>query len=355
MKRRAFTLVELLVSTAIIALLMVVLVGMTGQASKTWQYTNSKVEQFREARSAFGTVTRRMSQATLNTYWDYVDADKNGVPEKYGRQSELRFITGPMEEIAGISASKHPTHGVFCQAPLGFADSPATAGGNDYRSLHNLLNTWGCFVEFGDDQDFRPPFLTKEVAPLRYRYRLLEMLRPADELQIYNPDAQDPAWRGWFTGALTGTSRPVRVLSENIVALVLLPKLSKTERDQRLGLGKPMLAPDYVYDSTQTNSSDPEVNPKNQLPPIMQVTMVAIDEISASRLADRSGTSAPDLIPNTLFQDAAKLEDDAGTATPGDGDLSELEKTLVEARVTYRIFTGNVSIHGAKWSRAQTQ
>src|SRR5688572_26589605 len=69
----AFTLVELMVATAVIALLMVVLLQMTTQTTKTWRFTTEKVEKFQSARDGFESMTRRISQATLNTYWDYVD------------------------------------------------------------------------------------------------------------------------------------------------------------------------------------------------------------------------------------------------------------------------------------------
>ncbi len=32
----------------------------------------SRIDTFQEARAGFETVTRRLSQAMLNTYWDYV-------------------------------------------------------------------------------------------------------------------------------------------------------------------------------------------------------------------------------------------------------------------------------------------
>src|SRR5207244_2432555 len=135
-------------------------------------------------------------------------------------------------------------------------------------------------------------------------------------------------WNGWFADPLAAKNRPVHLLAENIVALVLLPRLAAAEEKEREKLGKPMLAAKYRYDST-TSNADPEINPKNQLPPVVQVTMVAIDEASAIRLADRFGTGAPNLQTSTLFQDATKLEDDRSTPTAGDGDLNTLQTTLV--------------------------
>ena len=68
---RAFTLVELLVAMAVLTLIMLVLVSITNSTSVIWRSTTSEVEQFRAARNAFESMTRRISQATLNTCWDY--------------------------------------------------------------------------------------------------------------------------------------------------------------------------------------------------------------------------------------------------------------------------------------------
>ena len=35
------------------------------------------------------------------------------------------------------------------------------------------------------------------------------------------------------------------------------------------------------------------------------------------------------------------------------GDLDTLQKTLVDLKANFRVFTANVSIRAAKWSRAQ--
>ncbi len=339
---------------ALVVLLTLMLVTITNQTSQTWRYTANKVEQFSAAREAFEVVGRRLSQATLNTYWDYDDPK---APRHYVRQSDLRFLCGPTETLAGTSTPPRPTHGVFCQAPLGLTDNSqaSTDPARDYRGLPSLLNTWGCFVEFGSDADLRPAFLTSNNPPLRYRFRLMELVMPSERLTIYSTDpaAAQANWHGWFAPALADSQRPVHVLAENIVALILLPKLSAVEEEARRHAGKQPLSPDYTYDSAGTKA-DPEVNPHHQLPPVVQVTMIALDEFSAARLAHGAGDQAPDLGARTLFQDSTKLEDDAGTVTPGDGDLATFQKKLTEARLTYRVFTSNVSIRGAKWSRAST-
>ena len=362
----AFTLVELMVSMAVMIVLLLILLSMVNQTSATWRFATAKVEQFRSARDGFEAITRRLSQATLNTYWDYERDPMTGAPLKYVRQSELRFIVGAGDTLIGNAREKsnpedqvpprQVSHAVFFQAPLGFVDDDA------FRGLENLVNTWGYFVEFNSDRSFRPEFINTmpQRPPDRYRHRLMELMQPSNELSVLSytsgigkykagvannllySSAKPPGGytgREWFTDPLALTSQsPVHVLAENVVALVLLPKL--TPQEDATGT---KLADAYRYDSTDTRT-DPKIDPKNQLPPVVQITMVAIDEVSANRVAD--GGAPPDFGISTLFQ-----TDKAGSANRYLTDLETLQQTMSEQRMGFRVFTTNVSIRGAKWSR----
>ncbi len=336
----------MLVSVAVFMLLMVILLMATNQTSSMWRRTTAKIEQFRESRDAFEAVTRRLSQATLNTYWDY---DDPATPTRYVRQSELRFLSGKTEALAGAPTAprRWPACGVFFQAPLGFTQKPSASGTDPALGLENLLNTWGYFIEFGSDAALRPAILGTQNPPLRYRYRLCELMQPSGAFTLYQQTSGlDPAGkplnlsysaRDWFSGALAipDASRPVHVLADNVIALIVLPKLSVQDDP-----GGARLAPSYLYDSTATNA-DPTVNPKNQLPPVVQVTLVAIDEATAKRLDQ--GPAMPDLGLDSLFSSASAL----------DADLKTLQATLVAKHANYRVFTMNVSMRGARWSREE--
>jgi uncharacterized protein (TIGR02599 family) len=89
---RGFTLVELIVAVGLLAIVLLLLASMTNSTASIWKLTSGKIEEFRSASNAFDSMTRRLSQATLNTYWDY---DSPTAPTKYFRHSELRFISGP--------------------------------------------------------------------------------------------------------------------------------------------------------------------------------------------------------------------------------------------------------------------
>ncbi|RYD84734.1 MAG: prepilin-type N-terminal cleavage/methylation domain-containing protein, partial [Verrucomicrobiaceae bacterium] len=146
--RDAFTLVELMVSMAVISLVMVILLSTVDQTQRIWKRSTNKISQFQAARSAFDSLTRNLSQATLNTYYG-VEYDPLGNPRGYHRESELHFVSGKAAQpkLLGGDESIHPTHAIFFQAPLGISSqtedsaSGAGAGGSTrpYKNLTHLL------------------------------------------------------------------------------------------------------------------------------------------------------------------------------------------------------------------------
>ncbi len=336
----AFTLVEVLVAAAILVAMVGFLLTVMDQTARIWSSTSAKVEQFREARNAFERVSSRLAQATLNTYWDY---DNATAPTRYERRSELRFIADNAATLLGTSGTtRRMTHAVFFNAPMGLA---ATDGN---RGLSNALNALGFFVEFGDDTSQRPSFITPDMIGPRWRFRLMEFSQPTEKFSLYqftngNPGVKTTAW---FTGDVnsTASSGMKRVVGENVIAFILTPRLAKAEETplQTNATHSP-LAPAYSYDSTNT-SSKPQLNPRNQLPPVMQLTMVAIDEKSAERLdLDSAKSDVFGIVSSNLFKNTANFT----------ADLATLETTLAQTKVRYRIFTTNVHIRAAKWSREQ--
>ncbi len=419
----AFTIVELLVSTVVFVGILTILVITTSQTANIWHSSAAKVEQFQQARRGFEAMTRKISQATLNTYWDYdfpIISQGGGrfkdtlkPPDGYSRQSELRFRSAPMKTLElstdtnkNGSVVVRPTDGIFFQAPLGYVEedqfnSPPITTSNSSKSnpslkpLNELLNTWGYFIEVSDDSAFRPHFL-EGIVPKRVRSRLMELMEPAALTRIDNPaiDEKKPTsykqnkvwpildphwnlpWDGWFSEAMKRPGqKSYHVLAENIVALVILPRLSQQDEAERAKTQKELLCPLYDYDSKRnandeaaiknptapsTKNTDPEVNPKNQLPPVVQVVMIALDETAGDRLASLAGGD-PNIIAgedpkrgldfSELFKDARVLENNK----TGKGDIAKMEDQLIDKRLTYRIFTSNVGIRGAKWSRSQTK
>ncbi|MEX1119366.1 MAG: Verru_Chthon cassette protein C [Terrimicrobiaceae bacterium] len=342
---RGFSLIELMVAMFVLGLLAVGLASLTQMISRTWTSSVSRIEQFREAREAFETISRRLSPATLNTYWDY-ERSASGDPVRYIRQSELRFVSGP--GLAGDAASSppRPGHAIFFQAPAGYHETPQAG------ELQNLLNTMGYFIEFNDDASTRPPFV---AGAARSRFRLTELAESADQLTVFkytsgkgaDGQAKTTTYTGreWFENPLAGGS--TRAVAENIIALILLPRFAQGERSSGGGILEPQaLAPDYTYDST-VSGADPELDSKNQLPPVVQVIMVAIDETSAARMGD-DGSARLLTKLGGLFTAASNLDQDLYLEA---GGQQSLEAYLIENKINYRIFSSTVSLKSAKWSR----
>jgi len=317
--------VELLVACAVLMTILVVIFNIVSQTSNLWRSTSSKITAFQSARAAFEAVTRNLSQATLNHYIDYYDANwrhttaVGGQAANYGRFSELEFVSGPASALLPSLPGK-VTHAVFFQAPLGRTDA------SDLRiESPGMLNAVGYFVEFGRASAYSqiPRFLQGRTASDRAGFRLVEWVQPSEKLTLYDTAyAAGQQWV-WFQQALAD-GRYCRVLAENIIALIILPR----------GEGNLPLDTKYFYDST---TSTYVADRSYLLPPLLQVTMVAIDEDSAQRLRDVYGASQPPLVPAGAFQTIADY----------DRDLAELETVLAGdrggPRLNYRVFSTTIS------------
>ena len=323
---RGFTLIEMLVSLVLLCLISLLLLTITGQTSRMWRYTTSRSEQFGAAGQAFDSISQRLSQATLNTYWDYDNPTK---PRKYQRQSQLRFLTDQSETLLG-SDQRRPGQAVFFQAPLGVVDDV-----KDFGELDNLLNTWGYYLEY--NKELRPDPIENmgaKAPPQRYRYRLMELMEPSNSLSIYSAGTSA---KDWYMKPFQRTPSVSHVLAENVIQLVLLPRLTKNDDPQN----KTPLSPAYRYDSYSATGTGNDPRWANQLPPVIQVTMVALDEASASRAIRGSAAPAFDALLKGSFTSAIKYDD----------DLLALQTGLANQKLNYRVFTTNVSIRGARWSR----
>jgi uncharacterized protein (TIGR02599 family) len=335
-----FTLIEMLVSTVILLFIMGIVFSMTEQTSSIWKGTSNKIESFRNARAAFEAMTRTISQATLNTYYDYQDSSGNwasisGNPAvTYARRSDLQFICGQGSTLIGSSYANGSstytpvTHSLFFQAPLGWSSV--------YTSQQRLLNACGFYVVYGPDPSV-PPYLSG-LSP-RNRYRLMQFLQPSENLAVY----ANPAATTWFTQPISGTYDPSSnfTLADNVIALVIWPKNSAGDQTTSTSLTS-----NYSYDSRSNAKNNLTFN---QLPPIVEVTMVSIDEASAIRLGN------PTAAPNSSVGLTSALFTTATYPSSGQNqlqlDLATMESTLNAAHLNYHVFQTEVAIGGAKWSQ----
>lgn len=380
-----FTLIELLVSMTFLVILMLVVTQVVGVVQRTWVRANSRVSQFREARVAFDTLSRNLSQATLNTYWenefDPLGKDSAGQTIKkarnYVRQSELQYISGPSNLVlAGTSKPEdYPGHAVFFQAPLGVARLVASTGTQvNTENMVNLMCGRGYFVEWGSDETFRPAFLDKQkTVKARSRLRLMEYSPTAEMNRIYDgalrPLVDNELGithsKEWFNtgttsvinskikqGETVATRYFTRPIAENILALIISPQVETTGNT---GVLPYSIAPQYLYDSTLKANPGATVATGSQgtqhlLPPLLKITMIALDEKSGEFLSrEENDDMRKEILTATsgLFTRAATFQEDLDGS---DGKQGTLETLLLSKRLNYRLFTTTLALKQGRWS-----
>ena len=387
-----FTLIELLLSMVILASLMLLITNVISVTQKTWSRSNTSVSQFREARMAFELISRNLSQATLNNYWQSVDTTGNTTstfntlgqnpaqPKSYVRQSELQFVCGNTSDLlSGAEQGKYPGHGVFFQATLGNVSS-VTGGSVDTENMVNLLCGRGYFINWGDDKYFRPSILSSSNSvPTRTRYRLMEYNPTAEMNRIYdstlrpivsptNPSVNFS--KKWFQDAVSESAQAqsddkdtttthrafVRPVADNIIALVISPQIPNNATGNE---NVTKYAPNYTWDSTQTQNPGAPTPPnvagqisqgtQHLLPPLLNITMIAVDSVGGETLA-QSANGIQKELSDELAKDFKSATGYNDPDSAYNKDLASVTSLLVKKHINYRVFTTTVILKQAKWS-----
>lgn len=325
-----FTLVEVLVSMVILLLMMLIITQVISTAQRTWSQASARLSQFREARTAFDTITRGLSQATINAYrtYDYGYGGPAGIPKDalqapagYVRTAELGLVMGPVGSvISGMSsASIAPGHAVLFQAPLGYSANAT------YRPLNRLLCVRGYFVYFSNDTDYMPQGLAGRLES-KSRYRLYEFQPLTETNTVYTATANDT----WTLVPEATAKANIRPVAENILTLIMAPSFDAAPAGALVTLGQATVAGSYTFNSYTDTTK------KYHLPNSVQVVMVAIDEESANRLGQQYGSKPPQLFAATF-----------ATPTSLTNDLKLVRESLLKAKVNFRIFSSTVTIPAA--------
>jgi uncharacterized protein (TIGR02599 family) len=365
-RRAAFSLVEVLVAVAITSLLLALMVQMLGSTQLVWKNTRSSVGSYRDARNAFETISRRVSQATLNAYWGYNDPAN---PLFYQRQSELHFVSGPAQVLLPLQPLS-PGHALFFQAPLGIAESV------EVQRLEDTLNTLGYWVAFGSDLGQRPAWLREATGthPERLRFRLMEFRPPTERLDLYRM-VDDPGSPGkkrpwievqtaqgtlyqWFNNYLVAHSHPI---ADHIFAIFIEP-LNPAPVLPATGTAPPppaSLAPDYHYDSRRHQwAADPRAHvSRHQMPPRLQLTLLALDEDTwlplTAQQATQHAEALTQLLKEKIFQGLKGSPTEEKLREQTKTDLKFLEAELNKRGLRSRTFTAVVNVRAAKWITSQ--
>ena len=310
----AFTILEVLVASAVFIMLLGLLMSTISQTSTVTRRATEKVSAFQGARSAFELLTSKLSQATMNSYWDY---DSPTTPTKYIRKSELHFIVAPAGQnpLPGTSGTGQA---VFFQAPGG------VTGDATYSGMDNLLNAFGYYIDYKEESGLA--FQT--TAATTYRYRLMRSVVNTEYLEVYTDNST--LGSAWISGNNSA------VVAENIVYMAIWPRKATSEDSAGNAL-----TTTFAYNSRLNATSSPQPDTANQLPPTVQVTLVAIDETSAQRFCTSS--TAPTQISSAfsgLFT--------TSSVSQFESDLETLAQQLTANGVNFRVFTTIVPMRESK-------
>jgi uncharacterized protein (TIGR02599 family) len=316
----------MLVAIAVLLIILVAALEFCTQVERSWRAGAN--DPFADAQDAFDTVTRTLAAATLEPYQDYADNSGNFrsgssfTPYQLARRSDLDFVSGPAGGTGGVlTFSQRVTMGdaVFFVAPQGETETYS------HTNMQRLLNEIGYFVEFGDDAS-TPSFILPQSHS--YRWRLKQVLQPSESLQVFQTANTANSSATWIQ-SLVPANTTVPVLADNVIALVVLPEASHDDAT---------LAPNFFYDARNTAN----VTTLYQAPPCLRVALVAIDTVSAERLAAENGSTAPSLVPPTLFQQATQL----------DADLATLDNSLTAQKIEHRILQREIVLSATAWNTA---
>lgn len=324
-----FTLVEMLVASTALVVILLLTASMVSHVSGLSSSGMGSGATFREARSAFETMNRVLAESVLQSYWDY---DTPADPEYYLRASELHFVMGRANAL--VTQDDVVGNAIFAQAPIGWTEEAAL------KPHDGLLNTVGFYVRFSELPDL-PPFLNDQ-RPRTRAWRLWMVQEPAEEMTVYeryNGNPQGASDFTWFRPAMA-EPRYHHALADHVILLLLRAGYEGPGGDW---------TESYHYDSrgltaTSTFPQAPEVH---QLPPVLYVTMVALETQTAERLLEQSEGAAYDLLPedDTLFTNAANYQDDLAVL------IAHLESRPIGGLpVKYRVFETTVRLTSSQWS-----
>ncbi len=369
----AFTLIEVLVSVTILAMIMLIVTTVLGQAQRSWRAASSRVSQFREARQAFDTLTRGLRQATLPAHfdWGYGPGGANDIPTlpteaptALKRKASLGFNLNRASAIVqpGANQDVFPGHAVVFQAPMG--SSITTDGSRNliFDQLDRLLCVRGYFVKFSSNAAFVPRGLASRLEPSR-RYRLFEYRPPTEYNSVFATpppngvpaDGATAPQGDWMRidvskmdtigagGAGNGSPGEfIRPVAENIMFMAFAVSFSPEAGSSvtASSLATPATSSstngvDYFsayesYTGTASGGRTGSAPGANRLPRSMEIIMIAIDEESATRLADTYGGSPPSLVQKS----GASFDQPANYTR----DIARVRKTLEQEKVNFRIF-----------------
>lgn len=267
-RQHGWTFIEVMVSTAILVLLLVLMAEALNTTQHSWMTSRTAAGTQQNLDAANGIIGRQLQQATLQTRSGY-DMNLNQIVPA----SDLHFVCGPAAELLpGLQGACGDA--VFFQRPA--ADTSS--------GLRQVLLCCGFFVQYSGDEAWRPVF--SNAIPMQRRFRLLQFHQSAGEMTLFQTNGVNGAppklaqmtsrtdLYEWFSQPIGGNSSypsHVSVVAENVVAMFL----QTTPAAQR------------CYDTRRQQwepGSVTAAQTRHRLPEMVEVTLVLTDEASWARL-----------------------------------------------------------------------
>ena len=185
----------------------------------------------------------------------------------------------------------------------------------------------------------------------------MEFRPPAESNQVFQ-DGQDERAAGepqvfdqWYKQALGvgdgNFESHLNPLAENIIALIVSPRDSLEDPTSTRGETFSKIAPNYDYNSNYQDTGGAAADEfsaySQQVPPLVRLTVVAMDETSAVR--NDNGAGEPTAIETALGGLFLKTEDYTR-------DVETLSSRLNadDTKVNHKVFSSLVMLRSAKWS-----
>lgn len=152
--RRAFTLIELMVAMAVLAVLVVMLLGLVDSASKLWRANESRVDAYRETRAALNIIRRDMDKALAGTNTNFFRANDLAYVYLADAEKDTNYA-GALFFLTALPANAqqpNANNSGICQVGyfLGYGKttmSPDNAGGASMNLYRYFLSSDATFAK----------------------------------------------------------------------------------------------------------------------------------------------------------------------------------------------------------------
>ena len=300
MNRRAFTLLEVLVATAVLSLMVVLLASIAGQVSKVWQDVSANNEQRAAARVLLHFMARELQAA------------RQPVPMASGTNAaNLQMVASLTSATTKVPADNLYPHALFWQAPVA-----------KNTSMGNIASV-GYFIRW--DTTSQPG----RAKPILCRF----FAGPSDSAKIYDqPGGVASDWLSVLPTVAPATSPDYQGwLSDHVIALWIRMLDADGRPITQNAAGQTM---NYAFDSRQGYRSPAtgQIHSAPAYPPCVEIALVTVDSKTLAKI------QTP-LVPVTTTP--ADFDKDA--ATPG-SVRNFLENLPQDIRAGARIFSTRVDL-----------